>query len=63
MGRDDVQEREMLALRKGKADLETLIDTSPVGVVVFDARSGAPVSVNRKMKRIVDGLRGPDHQT
>ena len=45
---------------RARADLETLIDTSPVGVVVFDARTGAPVSVNREMRRIVDGLRDPD---
>ena len=45
---------------RARADLETLIDTTPVGVVVFVARTGAPVSVNREMKRISDGLRGPD---
>ena len=26
----------------GQTDLETLIDTSPVGVVVFDAKTGRP---------------------
>ena len=46
--------------RRGRADLETLIDTSPVGVVVFDGRTGAPVSVNREMRRIVDCLRNAD---
>ncbi len=50
----------MLALRKAKADMETLIDTSPVGVVVFDGRTGSPVSINREMRRIVDVLRNPD---
>ena len=45
---------------RARADLETLIDTSPVGVVVFDAGTGAPVSVNREMRRIVDGLRDQD---
>ena len=45
---------------RARADLETLIDTSPVGVVVFDARTGALLSVNREMLRIVDGLRDPD---
>ena len=60
MSRDDAQDLEMQALRKAKADLETLIDTSPVGVVVFDGRTGALVSVNREMLRIVDGLRDPD---
>ena len=45
--------------RRARADLETLIDTSPVGVVVFDGRTGLPVSINREMLRIVDGLRDP----
>ena len=43
--------------RRSRADLETLVDTSPVGVVVFDAGTGAPVSFNREATRIVDGLR------
>ena len=46
--------------RRARADLETLVDTSPVGVVVFDAGTGAPVSFNREATRIVDGLRDPD---
>ncbi len=46
--------------RRARTDLETLIDTSPVGVVVFDARTGTPVSFNREARRIVDGLREPD---
>ncbi len=45
--------------RRARADLETLIDTSPVGVVVFDALTGTPVSVNREARRIVDGLWSP----
>ncbi len=45
---------------RAKADLETLIDTSPVGVAVFDMSTGAPVSFNREARRIVDGLRDPD---
>ena len=45
---------------RARADLETLMDTAPVGVVVFDARTGAPVSVNREMRRIVDSLRTQD---
>lgn len=44
---------------RAKTDLETLIDTSPVGVVVFDARTGEPVSFNREARRIVDDLRMP----
>ena len=46
--------------QRARADLETLIDTSPVGVVVFDARTGAPVSFNREARRIVDNLQNPD---
>ncbi len=45
---------------RARADLETLMDTAPVGVVVFDGRTGAPVSVNREMRRIVDSLRTAD---
>ena len=46
--------------QRARANLEALVDTSPVGVVVFDARTGAAVSVNREAKRIVEGLRIPD---
>ena len=46
--------------QRARADLETLIDTSPVGVVVFDAGTGAPKSFNREARRIVDSLRNPD---
>ena len=44
-----------------RSDLEGLIATCPVGVVVFDAKSGAPVSYNRETLRIVEGIRPPDH--
>ncbi len=46
--------------RQARTDLETLIDTSPVGVVVFDAVTGLPKSFNREARRIVDSLRDPD---
>ena len=49
--------------RRARADLETLIDTSPVGVAVFAIETGAPVSFNREARRIVDGLRNPDQTT
>ena len=45
--------------QRARIDLETLVETSPVGVVVFDGRSGAPVSFNREARRIVEGLRLP----
>ena len=46
--------------RRARVDLETLIDTSPVGVVVFDAATGGPKSLNREARRIVDSLRHLD---
>ena len=46
--------------QRARAELEALVDTSPVGVVVFDARTGKPVSLNREGKRIVGGLGQPD---
>ena len=45
--------------QRARADLETLINTSPVGVVVFDARTGGPVSFNREARRIIGGLQTP----
>ena len=48
------------AEQRARADLEALVETSPVGVVVFDARTGRPVSFNREARRIVEGLRMPD---
>ena len=45
---------------RSRADLETLIGTTPVGVAVFDARTGAPVSTNREWIRIIDALLAPE---
>ena len=46
--------------RWARADLETLIEASPVGVVILDAIMGAPKSFNREARRIVDSLLNPD---
>ena len=46
--------------QRARTDLEALIATCPVGVVVFDAKTGAPVSYNRETLRIVEGIRPPD---
>ena len=46
--------------QRARADLEALIDTSPVGVVVLDARSGALLSSNREAHRMFEALRMPD---
>ena len=47
------------AEQRAHAGLEALIETSPVGVVVFDAQTGDLVSLNREARRIVEGLCGP----
>ena len=43
--------------QRARTDLETLVNTSPVGVVVFDAGTGATLSMNQEARRIVDSLR------
>ena len=42
-----------------RSDLEALVNTAPIGVAVFDARSGDLVSVNREAQRIVSTLQEP----
>ena len=49
------------AEQRARADLEALVDTSPVGVAVFDARTGNLKSLNREMRRLVESLRTPGH--
>ncbi len=46
--------------QKARARLETLIDTSPVGVVVLNVSTGEAVTFNREAARIIDALRTPD---
>ena len=45
--------------QRARAQVEALVDTSPVGVVVLDAGTGSPVSINREAKRMVRGLQMP----
>ena len=45
--------------RKAKADLEALINVCPVGVLVFDAKTGDLVSANGETRRIVGRLNAP----
>ena len=45
--------------RRARADLETLIETAPVGVVVFDGGTGNAESINREARRIVECLSMP----
>ncbi len=46
--------------QRARSDLEALINTSPVGVVVFDAGTGAPLSINQESRRIIGDLCAPD---
>ena len=45
--------------QRARASLEALVETSPVGVVVFDAASGRPAFMNREATRIIESLRIP----
>ncbi len=45
--------------QRGRADLETVINTLPVGVLVFDATDGALVSHNEEIQRLATHLEMP----
>ena len=45
--------------QRARADLEALVNISPVGVLVFDAKTGDLVSLNQESRRIVGGRRAP----
>ena len=45
--------------QRARADLEALVETSPVGVVVFDTGTGKPLFLNQEAKRIVADLLVP----
>ncbi len=49
------------AERRARANLETLIESSPVGVLVFDGSTERPLllEINEEAKRIVSGLISP----
>ena len=44
---------------QARADLEALVNISPVGVVVFDARTGDLVSANDETRRLVGEIKQP----
>ncbi len=52
--------RRHLEEQRARARLETLIDTSPIGMVAFDAGTGEVTSLNREAVRIVESLLNPD---
>ena len=45
--------------RRARAVFEALVEGSPVGVAVLDARTGAPLRLNREARRIVEALGRP----
>ena len=47
--------------QQARADLEALVNTSPVGILIFDAKTGDLVSLNQETRRIVRGLHAPGH--
>ncbi len=46
--------------QRARSNLKALFDISPVGVVLFNAKTGQPVSLNKEAKRILVGLHMPD---
>ncbi len=48
------------AEQRARADLEALVNTAPVGCVVFDTKTGEVVSINQEARRIVGDLRVKD---
>ena len=48
--------RAHLEEQRARAGLEALVETSPVGVAVFDARTAEPVTLNLEARRIVEAL-------
>ena len=47
--------------QRARGELEALIESSPLGVLVFDAKTGDLVSVNEETRRIMGGMRGQGH--
>ncbi len=45
--------------RRARANLEAILETSPVAVVVFDAATGQPVSLNREAERLAAPMLDP----
>ena len=51
--------RTLQSERIARANLEALIDTSPVGVIVVDPSTGRLLSFNREVRRMLEPLRSP----
>ena len=52
--------RQYQEMKQAKADLETLINISPIGVAVFDAKTAKIISTNREARRMSGDLNWPD---
>ncbi len=51
--------REFEAVRRRKTDLQALVNIAPIGVIVFDAKTGRLLVANRECQRMVDDLQLP----
>ena len=47
--------------QRARGELEALIESSPLGVLVFDGKTGDLMSVNEETRRILGGMRGQGH--
>ena len=47
--------------QRARAQLEALMDSSPIGVLMFDAKTGHLTYVNEETRRIVGGMQGRGH--
>ncbi len=55
-----VNARAYRAEQRARTDLEALVEMAPIGVVVFDARTGRPLSFNREATRMMEILGSPE---
>ena len=44
--------------QRTRADLDALLDTAPIGILVFDAKTGAVVTVNEETRRMAASVTG-----
>lgn len=51
--------RKFGAVERRKTDLKKLVDIAPIGVIVFDAKTGRLLVANRECQRMVDDLQLP----
>ena len=51
--------RKFEALQRRKTDLQALVNIAPIGVIVFDAKTGRLLVANRECQRMVDDLQLP----